>query len=102
MNRMQTSLVVLAIVGVLGASASFAQQRERQPGQSPGMSPSRPAAQEPGMPKATTPEEPPAPKASTFIGSSVINAQGESLGKIEDLVLDPATGHVTYAALSHG
>jgi sporulation protein YlmC with PRC-barrel domain len=54
------------------------------------------------MPKATTPESPPVPKASTFIGSPVVNAQGESLGKIEDLVLDPTTGHVTYAALSHG
>jgi sporulation protein YlmC with PRC-barrel domain len=54
------------------------------------------------MPKVTVPEPPPVPKASTFIGSSVVNAQGESLGKIEDLVLDPATGHVTYAALSHG
>jgi len=32
----------------------------------------------------------------------VVNRQGENLGKIEDLVIDPATGSVMYAALSHG
>jgi sporulation protein YlmC with PRC-barrel domain len=32
----------------------------------------------------------------------VVNPQGESLGKIDDLVFDPATGRITYAALSHG
>jgi sporulation protein YlmC with PRC-barrel domain len=48
------------------------------------------------------PEAPPVPKASTFIGSSIVNAQGESLGKLDDLVLDPATGSITYAVLSRG
>jgi sporulation protein YlmC with PRC-barrel domain len=42
------------------------------------------------------------PKASIFIGSSVVNLQGENLGKINDLVIDPATGRITYAALSYG
>src|SRR2546426_707617 len=60
-----------------------------------------PVTHEPVAPKAM-PEAPPMPKASTFIGSSVMNAQGENLGKIEDLVIDPATGHITYAALSRG
>lgn len=102
MNRVKTILVVLSVVSVLCAPALFAQQRERQPGQSPGAPPSRPNAQEPIAPKAITPEAPPVPKASTFIGSSVMNAQGEKLGKIEDLVIDPATGRITYAALSYG
>jgi len=102
MNRMKTIMVMLSIVGVLCASASFAQQRERQLDQSPGAPPSRPGMQEPAAPKATIPETPPVPKASTFIGSSVVNPQGESLGKIEDLMIDPATGRITYAALSHG
>jgi sporulation protein YlmC with PRC-barrel domain len=48
------------------------------------------------------PEAPPVPKASTFIGSSIVNTQGESLGKLDDLVLDPATGSITYAVLSRG
>jgi len=102
MNRTKTVMVVLSIVGMLYASALFAQERERLPGQTPGASPSRPSTQEPVTPKVTTPEAPPVPKASTFIGSSVTNTQGEKLGKIEDLVIDPATGHITYAALSHG
>jgi sporulation protein YlmC with PRC-barrel domain len=102
MNQMKIVMVVLAIVGLLWAPASFAQQRERMPSQSPGAPVTRPDAQELGAPKATTPEAPPVPRASTFIGSSVMNAQGENLGKIEDLVIDPATGHITYAALSRG
>jgi len=102
MNRMKIVMVVLVIVGLVWTPALFAQQRERTPSQSPGAPVSRPDAQEPGTTKAVTPEAPPVPKASTFIGSSVLNAQGESLGKIDDLVIDPATGHITYAALSRG
>src|SRR5919109_132951 len=102
MNWMKTIMAMLSIVGVLYAPASFAQQRERQSDQIPGGPPSRPGMQEPMAPRATVPETPPAPKASTFIGSSVVNPQGESLGKIDDLMIDPATGHITYAALSHG
>src|SRR5262245_6440075 len=94
MNRVKTIVVVLSIVSMLCASALFAQQRERQPGQSPGTLPSRPSAQEPITPKATAPEPPPVPKASNFIGSSVMNAQEEKLGKIDDLVIDPATGRI--------
>lgn len=102
MNRMKTVIGVLSMVSVLCAPALFAQQRERQPGDSPGAPLSRPGAQEPVAPKAVTPEAPPMPKASTFLGSSVMNAQGERLGRIEDLVINPATGRITYAALSHG
>lgn len=102
MNRMKTVIVVLAIVSVLCASALSAQQRERQPGDRPGAPLSRPDAQEPAAPKTAMPEAPPVPKASIFIGSSVMNAEGEKLGRIEDLVIDPATGRITYAALSYG
>jgi sporulation protein YlmC with PRC-barrel domain len=43
-----------------------------------------------------------APRASTLIGADVENAQGEDLGDIEDFVLDPQDGRVTYAVLSFG
>jgi sporulation protein YlmC with PRC-barrel domain len=103
MHWMKTNIMLmLSIVCVLCAATSFAQQREQQPGQTPGSPPSRPGVQEPVAPRATTPETPPVPKASTFIGSTVVNAQGETLGKIDDLMIDPATGRITYAALSHG
>jgi len=38
----------------------------------------------------------------TVIGSKVVNAQHEDLGKIEDLVLDAGAGRIAYAVLSFG
>jgi hypothetical protein len=38
----------------------------------------------------------------TVIGSNVVNAQNEDLGKIEDLVLDTGVGRIVYAVLSVG
>src|SRR5262245_48419869 len=102
MNRIKTVMVVFTIVSALCVSGLFAQQREPLSGQSSSAPASRPGAQETVAPKVTTAEAPPVPKASTFIGSSVTNAHGETLGKIDDLVVDPATGRITYAALSHG
>jgi sporulation protein YlmC with PRC-barrel domain len=40
--------------------------------------------------------------ATTLIGDSVRNADGDDLGKIEDLMVDTATGKVVYAVLSFG
>lgn len=39
-------------------------------------------------------------RASNLIGSSVINQQGENLGKISDLVIDSQNDRVTYVILS--
>lgn len=41
-------------------------------------------------------------RASETIGLKVENPQGQSLGKIEDLVFNPTNGHVRYAVLSFG
>jgi len=41
-------------------------------------------------------------KASAFIGSRVENSQGESLGTISDIVLEPSEGRIRYVALSYG
>jgi sporulation protein YlmC with PRC-barrel domain len=98
MKQIQTMMAVLSLIGMLYIPVSYAQQRERLPSQTPSRS-----MEEPAPPvKATTPEAPAVPKASIFIGSSVTNQQGDNLGKIDDLVIDPATGRITYAALSHG
>ncbi|HEX4439762.1 MAG TPA: PRC-barrel domain-containing protein [Thermoanaerobaculia bacterium] len=40
--------------------------------------------------------------ALTVAGDSVRNSSGEDLGRIEDLVIDLATGRVNYAVLSFG
>jgi sporulation protein YlmC with PRC-barrel domain len=39
---------------------------------------------------------------SAIIGDSVVNRTGESLGKIEELMLDLEMGRVAYAVLSFG
>jgi sporulation protein YlmC with PRC-barrel domain len=41
-------------------------------------------------------------RASQVIGIRVDNADGEHLGKIEDIVFNPTDGHIRYAVLSFG
>ena len=41
-------------------------------------------------------------RASETLGLRVENPQGEHLGKIEDIVFNPSTGHIRYAVLSFG
>lgn len=41
-------------------------------------------------------------KVSDMIGVRVYNQSNESLGKIEDLVMDPAAGRIRYGVLSFG
>jgi sporulation protein YlmC with PRC-barrel domain len=45
---------------------------------------------------------PQALSATSLIGSSVVNTQGEDLGKIEDLMVDLNSGRVSYCVLSFG
>lgn len=40
--------------------------------------------------------------ANTLIGDKVTNREGEDLGEIKELMIDPQTGHVGYAVLSFG
>lgn len=40
--------------------------------------------------------------ASSIVGDSVRNTQGEDLGKIEDLMIDVNQGNVRFAVLSFG
>src|SRR5262245_20685266 len=40
--------------------------------------------------------------AKTLVGARVINRRNENLGKIEDLVIEPEDGRVTFAILSFG
>jgi sporulation protein YlmC with PRC-barrel domain len=41
-------------------------------------------------------------KASNVIGTSIVNAKGENLGDIKEVVIDPASGRVAYAVVSFG
>jgi sporulation protein YlmC with PRC-barrel domain len=38
--------------------------------------------------------------ASTLMNHEVMNLQGEQLGKIEDIMLNPTSGEIAYAVLS--
>ena len=40
--------------------------------------------------------------AATLIGDKVVNAEGESLGEIEAIMLDVRSGRIAYAVLSFG
>ena len=40
--------------------------------------------------------------AKTLIGNRVKNAQGEALGKVEDLMLDLDAGRIAYAVVNYG
>ena len=41
-------------------------------------------------------------KASDLIGKDVVNSQGQSLGEVQNIVIDTANGRVAYAVLSFG
>jgi sporulation protein YlmC with PRC-barrel domain len=41
-------------------------------------------------------------KASSIIGTSVVNAKGDNLGDIKEVVIDPTTGQVAYSVVSFG
>jgi sporulation protein YlmC with PRC-barrel domain len=41
-------------------------------------------------------------KASTIIGTNVVNPKGDSLGDIKEVVIDPRSGRVAYVVVAFG
>lgn len=41
-------------------------------------------------------------KASSMIGTDVVNPKGENLGDVKEVVIDPRSGKVAYAVVSFG
>lgn len=41
-------------------------------------------------------------KASSIIGTKVVNPKGENLGEMKEVTIDPRTGRVAYAVVSFG
>jgi sporulation protein YlmC with PRC-barrel domain len=76
MKLTKTCIVVLTLLSFVFASVSFAAQT---------------------VAKGTN-----LPRTSKLVGADVENMQGEDLGQIEDIVLDPQDGRVAYAVLSFG
>src|SRR5215470_11451497 len=74
MKCMKTCTVMLALSGLLRATVALAAKDERAD----------------------------IYRASKVIGADVENPQGEKLGDIRDIVLDPVTGRIRYAVLGSG
>ena len=81
MRLIKTFMVTLAALGLLLNSSAFAQQQGTS---------------------STEGIQADIFRASKLIGADVENPQGEDLGKIEDVVIDPQDGSVAYAVLSFG
>jgi len=117
MKKIGTFTTTASIISLLLAPAAFAGQ-EQDTGKEMGIpqthkqAPAVPAQNDQGT---LTPSAPPAMKAqplketetqhlkaSKVIGFNVKNRQGEELGQIEELVIDPQDGRIAYAVLSVG
>jgi sporulation protein YlmC with PRC-barrel domain len=124
---MRKCMITLASVGLLCAMPAFAQQQapsENPVDQSPPPASEDPAAQSP-PPASEEPAQPQNEKSSaaqetiplaqskpaqqqplvstqSIVGATVKNTQGDELGKIQELMVDPQSGRVQYAVLSAG
>ncbi|MCO8121433.1 PRC-barrel domain-containing protein [Stieleria sp. TO1_6] len=91
------ALVALACLTVTPLTAQDAAQKERLKRQRP-VNPTDPSAA--ARMDARTPGA--AVRASQLIGMNIQNAQGKSVGEINDIVFDTSTGKVRYAAVTYG
>src|SRR5919197_3144866 len=106
MKRLVAVATLLSALGFLLAAGAWAQLA---PGTETGREPTvtRPAEPAP-VPRAGEKETPSTPSAmdemyaSKLIGASVRNSQGESLGKIDELVIDPHDARIKAAVVSVG
>jgi sporulation protein YlmC with PRC-barrel domain len=92
MQLMKTCTMMISLLSLL-LLPTFSAAQQRIP-------PTAPQRTEPAAPRKM--EGINTHRSSKIIGADVENAQGEDLGKIEDLVLDPQDGRVAYAVLSFG
>jgi sporulation protein YlmC with PRC-barrel domain len=87
-------LLGLAIVPLIGWATLAAQDRPN---------PQDPSKTPPTVSKKELKKEVPfCHKATDVIGSDVRSPKNENLGKVEELVLDPASGTIEYAVISFG
>lgn len=107
MKKLVAMVTMMAFAGLWLSTGALAQTGttsgdESMPPRPPGMAPTKPPAEKAGQePKATlrTAKE---LYAGTLIGASVKNLQGENLGKIHELVIDPQQAQIKMAVVSTG
>lgn len=92
MKKMLLRTIVFCMTGSLLALSAFAQQPDQIPGK-PG--------KEPGLnPTGRSTMHGQSFRASKAINADVKTASGESLGKIEDLIVNPTTGKIEFAVIN--
>ena len=96
MKKLIATATMLSVVGFLLTVGAWAQS-------APGPGTTRePTVTRPAAPQATTPGVMNEVYASNLIGANVRNPQGESLGKIDELVIDPKDARIKAAVVSVG
>src|SRR5215510_10893020 len=96
MKKFMATVTMLSIFGFLLAVGVSA-----QPATGPGTT-REPSVTYPATPGLTSPGLMHEAYASKLIGATVKNTQGENLGKIDDLVIDPKDARIKSAVLSIG
>jgi sporulation protein YlmC with PRC-barrel domain len=96
MKKLIAAATMLSVFGFLLTVGALA-----QPAPGPGTT-RDPTITRPPASAPTTPGMMNEVYASKIIGASVKNAQGESLGKIDELVIDPADAKIKAAVVSVG
>jgi sporulation protein YlmC with PRC-barrel domain len=96
MKKLIAVATMLSVFGFLLTVEAWAQS-------APGPGTTRePTVTRPAAPGAMTPGAMNEVYASNLIGANVKNAQGENLGKIDELVIDPKDARITAAIVSVG
>ncbi len=96
MKKLVAAITMLSVFALLLTAGALAQPAPRpETPRDPTIT--RPAAPPPGMP--TTMSE---VYASRLIGATVKNAQGENIGKIDELLIDPKEARIKAAVVSVG
>jgi sporulation protein YlmC with PRC-barrel domain len=109
MRKLIIAATVLTLAGFLLIPGAFA-QTETSPGtggapsvdRPSGVTPSTPAGDKPSPKSSTTPSASKELYTSDLIGATVKNPEGESLGSIQELVLDPKDAKIKNAVVSMG
>jgi sporulation protein YlmC with PRC-barrel domain len=100
MKKLVAAVMMVSVFGFMGALGAWAQTAP-SPGTTQEPTVTRPAEPSPtvrsGMPTMMNEMY-----ASNLIGASVKNAQGENLGKIDELVIDPQEARIKAAVVSVG
>jgi sporulation protein YlmC with PRC-barrel domain len=97
MKKLVAAATMLSVLGFLLTMGALAQQPAPGPGTTREPTVTRPATPAPMTPSAMNEVY-----ASKLIGASVKNAQGENLGKIDELVIDPHDAKIKAAVVSVG